>query len=268
MIAVAFYTLRSTLLTLCLLFGVAPIACADIANLGRWSEVDLSKIISSANLIESPGAQVVVLSNLFVDTPYAENTLVGGPQEVEQLVLNLDRFDCFTFLDVVESLRRASDSENLLEQLKGVRYTNGMVTYANRRHFFSDWVAEDVTAIEDVTDRVGQGRTLKVSKQLNRKADGSLWLPGIAIRLRQIYYIPTASVDADILSALQPGDYIGIYSYHAGLDVNHTGLIVKSKGRTLLRHASSRSDTGRVVDEDLLEYLHDKPGILVYRVKP
>ncbi len=260
--------LKLTLLMLFILFSVVLIARADMINLGRWSEVDLSKIISSANLIESPGAQVVMLSNLFVDTSYAENTLVGGPHKVEQLVLNLDGFDCFTFLDVVESLRRASDSENLLEQLKGVRYTNGMVTYANRRHFFSDWVAEDVTAIEDFTDRVGQGRTLKVSKQLNRKADGSLWLPGIAIRPRQIYYIPTANMDTDMLSALQPGDYIGIYSNHAGLDVSHTGLIVKREGRVLLRHASSRSDTGRVVDEDLLEYLQNKPGLLIYRVKP
>ena len=268
MITVVSEMLMRRFLMFYILFGIVSIACADTTNLGRWSKTDLSQIINSAKLIDNPGAQIVELSNHFVDTPYAANTLVGGPQETEQLVINLDEFDCFTFLDVIEALRRASDREDFPEELKKVRYVGGQVAYASRRHFFSDWVADDATAIVDITEGIGQGRTLKVMKQLNRKADGSLWLTGIDVRSRQINYIPTASVDAEVLSALQPSDYIGIFSNHAGLDVSHTGLIVKSQGRVLLRHASSRSDTGRVVDEDLLEYLQNKPGLLVYRVKP
>jgi hypothetical protein len=67
---------------------------------------------------------------------------------------------------------------------------------------------------------------------------------------------------------LRSGDYVGIYSEHAGLDVSHTGLIVKKSGQVLLRHASSRSNVKRVLDEDLLDYLRDKPGLVVYRVIP
>ena len=273
MITYVFRILTLPFLTLFILFSLVLNARADIVNLGRWSEADLSQIIATASLIDNPGAQIVALSNHFVDSSYAANTLVGGPQETEQLVINLDEFDCFTFLDVIEALRRASSSENFPEELKKVRYVGGKVAYVNRRHFFSDWVAEDavagdVTAIEDVTEGVGQGSALKVGKQLNRKADGSLWLPGIVVSPRQVHYIPTAKVDIDVLSALQPGDYIGIYTSHAGLDVSHTGLIVKSQGKVLLRHASSRSDTRRVVDENLFEYLQNKPGLLVYRVKP
>jgi len=76
------------------------------------------------------------------------------------------------------------------------------------------------------------------------------------------------SVDEEVLSLLHSGDYIGIYSPLGGLDVSHTGIIVKGEGRTFIRHASSRSETGRVVDEDLLQYLQGKPGLIVYRVKP
>ncbi len=256
-----------------ILFSVVLIARADMINLGRWSAADISQIITSAHLIDNSGAQIVALSNHFIDTPYAANTLVGGPLEEERLVINLEGFDCFTFLDVIEALRRASGHDDFPEELKKVRYVGGKVAYVNRRHFFSDWAAEDaaigdVAAIVDMTEEVGQGSAQKVDKQLNRKADGSLWLPDIPVRLRQIHYIPTANVDTDMLSALQPGDYIGIYTNYPGLDVSHTGLIVKREGRVFLRHASSRSDTGRIVDEDLLEYLQNKPGLLVYRVKP
>lgn len=115
---------------------------------------------------------------------------------------------------------------------------------------------------------IGKGRTLSVNKHLNLKPDASLWLAGIGVTARQIHYLPAEKVDEDILSALRPGDYVGVFSPLEGLDVSHTGIIVKDKGRTLLRHASSRRETGRVVDEALLPYLKDKPGLVVYRVKP
>nr|NIO38941.1 DUF1460 domain-containing protein [Burkholderiales bacterium] len=83
----------------------------------------------------------------------------------------------------------------------------------------------------------------------------------------EVTYIPTEQVDAAVLGALQTGDYVGIYSPHAGLDVSHVGLVVDDAGRILLRHASSLDRLGRVVDVDLLEYLQGKPGLLVYRVR-
>ena len=96
---------------------------------------------------------------------------------------------------------------------------------------------------------------------------GTHWLPGIPVVLRELSYIPTEQVDAGVLSALQTGDYVGIYSPYAGLDVSHVGLVVRDNGRVVLRHASSLDSLGRVVDVDLLEYLQGKPGLLVYRVR-
>ncbi len=247
--------------------GLALASDTGLVNLGRWSDAELTEVIVSARQIDDQGDRIVALSSHFIDTPYAANTLVGGPQETEQLFINLSGFDCFTLLDVVEALRRATDVEDFTKQLKQVRYHDGKVTYEKRRHFFSDWVADDATVVNDVTAQVGQGSAQSVSKHLNSKSVDAYWLPGIAVTPREILFIPTRKIDLAMLSALQSGDYVGIYSDRAGLDVSHTGLIVKSKGNILLRHASSRSGVERVVDEDLLDYLQGKPGLVVYRVR-
>ena len=228
----------------------------------------LTEIIRLADRFESPGDRIVEISSHFINAPYAAGTLHGGPLEAERLVVELSRFDCFTFLDVVEALRRSPAAKTFSAQLQAVRYRNGQVDYAARRHFFSDWVADRPTLISDVTAEIGQNRALVVVKQLNRKDDGSLWLPELAVKTRNIIYIPTRAIDVKVLSALNPGDYVGIFSEHAGLDVNHTGLIVKTSDGVLLRHASSRPGVERVVDEELMQYIQDKSGLLVYRVKP
>ncbi len=237
-------------------------------EVGFWTDAELTQVITSANQTIRPGEQIVRISEHFINTPYVANTLVGSPQEAEQLVINLTAFDCFTFLDVVEALRRSTVVADFYTQLKNVRYRNGTVAYAMRRHFFSDWVNGHATSIGDVTAGVGQGSAQTVVKHLNRKSDGTRWLPEIPIVSRQISYIPVSEIDAQMLSLLHPGDYIGVYSELAGLDVSHTGLVVKRKDKLMLRHASSRRGIERVVDEELITYLQGKPGLVVYRVKP
>ena len=257
---------KSTVCIFFLLSCVALTADQQLVNLGRWNKIELAQIMTSARQIEAPGDQIVAISRHFIDSAYVADSLIGGPQIAEQLVINLAGFDCFTFLDVVEALRRAADLTDFPEQLKQVRYRGGKVSYVSRKHFFSDWVAGDAAKVADVTATVGQGRAEVVFKQLNLKNDGTHWLPEIPVARREVSYIPTKKIDRDVLSALQAGDYIGIYSNHAGLDVSHTGLIVKDKDSVMLRHASSRENLKRVVDEDLLEYLQGKSGLVVYRV--
>jgi len=261
------FKLPATFLIFFLMITLAPAADSALVNLGRWSDADLARIITAAHRLESPGAQIVALSSHFLATPYVAHSLVGGPQTAERLVINLAGFDCFTFLDTVEALRRASGPADFPKQLQRVRYRGGRVTYENRRHFFSDWVTGTGTQIIDVTARVGQGWSRVVVKQLNLKDDGGRWLPGIPVRRREIVYIPASDIGGNVLSALRAGDYVGIYSDRAGLDVSHTGLLVKEGQRFLLRHASSRTGVRQVVDVDLLEYLRGKPGLVVYRVR-
>lgn len=263
----SFRILKATFFLFFLSSAFALGADQTLVNLGRWSTTELAHIIATARHIEAPGERIVAISRHFIDTPYVADTLVGAPHKAEQLVVNLAGFDCFTLLDVVEALRRASNVADFYEQLKQVRYRGGKVTYENRRHFFSDWVAGDAAVVADVTAGAGQGRAQVVVKQLNLKSDGTHWLPEISVTRREMTYIPTDRIDMEVLSALQAGDYVGIYSDHAGLDVSHTGLLVQGKDSVMLRHASSRDKIRRVVDVDLLEYLRGRSGLVVYRVK-
>ncbi|NIL98008.1 MAG: DUF1460 domain-containing protein, partial [Planctomycetales bacterium] len=187
------------LLSCCLVSGVALGAELPMVDWGRWSQADLAQLIASNRHITAPGERIAALSAPFLETPYAAGTMIGDPQTAERLVVNLAGFDCFTFLDVVEALRRASDLADFEVQLQQVRYFGGDVDYARRRHFFSDWVAADAAAIADVTAAVGQGRARLVVKQLNRKSDGTPWLPGIPVVRREVSYIPTEQVDAAVL---------------------------------------------------------------------
>ncbi|MCK5753285.1 MAG: DUF1460 domain-containing protein, partial [Mycobacterium sp.] len=61
---------------------------------------------------ETPGAAgapppAAVLSQRFLGTAYGANTLVGSQGVPEQLVIDLERVDCFTLADYVEALKRA-----------------------------------------------------------------------------------------------------------------------------------------------------------------
>jgi hypothetical protein len=119
----------------------------------------------------------------------------------------------------------------------------------------------------DVTYRVGSGKAIAVEKDLNLKKDGSTFLPGIPIVQREFYYIPTSAIDDEILAKLHTGDYIGIYTEIDGLDVSHTGIVIIKDDGVYLRHASSKKNNQKVVDENLIEYVQNVPGIVVYRPK-
>jgi len=114
-------------------------------------------------------------------------------------------------------------------------------------------------------DVVGDEAVVSVAKQLNRKQDGSLWLEGIQMTARQISYLPTDQLSRKRLDRLRTGDYLGIYSPQPGLDVSHTGIVIRESGRVWLRDASSQADLRRVVESELPEYLVGKPAVVVYR---
>jgi len=84
---------------------------------------------------------------------------------------------------------------------------------------------------------------------------------------RKIYYIPTSEIDDDLLNKLHTGDYVGIYTDIEGLDVTHTGIIIKKDDGVYLRHASSKKKNQKVVDEDFKEYVQNTPGMVIFRPK-
>jgi len=248
-------------------FCLASDVKGGIFILGTWTEKDLNSVIEQSSKIQDVGERIDFLSGKFLNTKYEESTLVGDVNHPEELVIDLEGMDCFTYIDYVEAMKLSDSYPMFVNNVQRIRYQSGEVDFRKRNHFFTDWAQYNSDYITDVTKKVGGERTKTVKKLLNEKEDGTLYLPGIPVKERYVNYIPTESIDENVLERLKTGDYVGIYTDKEGLDVSHTGIVIKRDDKVYLRHASSRKDNRRVVDEDLLTYMVDKPGLVVLRPK-
>ena len=233
--------------------------------LGKWTRESIALLLKEASGIPHQGKRIDFLSRQFLGTKYKEATLTGDAGTPEVFVINLETVDCLTFIEYIEAMRRSVSFDEFRENLMRVRYRSGLPAFRNRNHFFTDWKAFNSDMISDVTKHIAAGKSKDVSKRLNEKHDGSFFLPGISCRLREVTYIKTLDLDKTILARLETGDYAGIYSKTDGLDVSHTGIIIRQGDSVYLRHASSVKKNMKVVDEKLMDYLKSKPGIIVLR---
>ena len=231
--------------------------------LGTWTVEEIETLMEQAGQKDKTGAKIDFLSESFLETPYAENTLGGSKNHKEALTVNFSGVDCFTYLDYVEALRLSVNFEEFKKKLTLVRYKDGQVEWEKRKHFFSDWVSVNHRNAYDVTRQIGGKTAITLTKRLNRKTDDSLWLPGLPVVTREISYIPSEKINSETLKTVETGDYLGIYSDKDGLDVTHTGIAVRKDDGVYLRHASSIHK--KVVDEKLTSYISKKPGLLIYR---
>lgn len=236
-------------------------------RLGKWTERELDRILTESCRIHDIGERIELLSRHFLDTPYAESTLIGDKNTPETLIINFEGVDCLTFIEYIEAMRLSNSFEGFKENLKKIRYKSGGVIFENRNHFFTDWVDFNASFSDDITEETGSEKTIRVQKLLNEKEDKTFFIPGIKPAMREIRYIPSEHVDKTVLDRLRTGDYIGIYSHLEGLDVSHVGIVVKDNEKVFLRHASSVSKNRKVIDEDFMEYISDKPGIIILRPK-
>lgn len=232
---------------------------------GKWSESELDRLLRESSQIEDAGMRIEFISRQFLRIPYKASTLIGDQNTAEELTVNFSGVDCFTFLDYVEAMRLSASFSELFGAVRIIRYKAGRLSYEDRNHFFTDWAESNREHIRDATEEIGGNRTVSVTKKLNRKGDGTFYLPGIASHDRLLHYIPPSAIDDTILGSLRTGDYAGVYSELPGLDVSHTGIIIRAGDSILLRHASSAPKAGRVVDEDFRQYITDKPGLIVLR---
>lgn len=204
------------------------------------------------------------VSRQFLGTPYGANTLVGSADVPEELVIELERVDCFTYADYVEALKRADTPDEFTDSLVDVRYRDGVVSFATRKHFFTDWSATTPRLATDVTASLSDA-ALDVEKNLNQKDAGGVYLPGLPVVPRTVTYVPSGAVDDSVVSRLRTGDYIGAYARDGGLDVTHVGIFVQTPDGPALRNASSKSSDNQVVDSAFYDYVATVPGLVVLR---
>jgi len=233
--------------------------------LGKWTSEKLDALLHKSSKMNDIGSRIDSLSRHFLGTPYQESTLIGDINTPEVFVINLEGVDCFTFLDYIESMRLSSSFHEFKENVKKVRYQKGVVSFEKRNHFFTDWREFNSTRVDDVTEEIGGEIVIKIKKLLNKKKDGTCFLPGIQPKERFIHYIPVNAIDDLMIKRLKTGDYIGIYATDKGLDVTHVGIFIQEGDKIYLRHASSVEKHRKVVDQNFKGYIAEKPGIIVFR---
>jgi hypothetical protein len=239
----------------------------EYINLGKWTEKKLDRILTESSRIHGVGKRIYSISTHFLDMTYAESTLIGDMNTPEAFVINFEGIDCFTFIEYIEAMRLSNSFKDFIENLKKVRYKSGDIIFENRNHFFTDWIEFNANFIEDVSEKIAPEKAIKVQKMLNEKEDKTFFIPGINPVMREFKYISSEHVDEAVLNRLRKGDYIGIYSHLKGLDISHVGIIAKCMEEILLRHASSAAKNRKVIDENFMEYISEKPGIIVFRPK-
>ncbi len=232
-------------------------------NLGNWTGQEFDELLRESAKIASVGKRIEFLSRQFLDIPYKKSTLIGDIDTPEIFVINLGSIDCFTFLDYIEAMRISISLSEFKDNLKRVRYKSGEIAYKKRNHFFTDWAEFNSSLVKDISGSISYGKNELITEKLNEKNDRTQFLTGIPCSNREIVYVPSVAIDHLVIDKLNTGDYIGVYSETQGLDVSHVGIIVMNKNKVSFRHASSKYK--RVVDEDFIDYMTDKPGIIALR---
>ncbi len=210
--------------------AAAPASIARLMTQAREHDATLSRRID-------------VISRAYRGRRYRAHTLVGGPRRPEQFVVRDDVFDCVTFCETVLAAALARDPAGFEDTLRRIRYEHGRVAWAERNHYFAEWIRRAVENGIGVPVEMKPSRT--VEKTVNWSNQGR--------RRVTIAAIPRATLLAN-RDSLATGDVIGFVSRRASLDFYHTGFVVFGRnGEWLLRHASQ--SRGRVLDEPMEAFL-------------
>jgi N-acetylmuramoyl-L-alanine amidase-like protein len=238
-----------------------PLALADtslprLASLGEAARARLAERIATWDI----GARVAAWAFLQVGTPYKLGVLgEEAPPDTDPLIA-FDSTDCAVLNLVSAALAHAPEAGGERRAMALANYRGGVVGYPSRLHFTADRL--DVSPYyRDITAKVAGRACRSRAVTLNRRADGSRWIPIDWSRRRVVRYVPRA-LGAEFARWHDRGrmpDATGVAFVEEkkladGLDVVHESLLWK--GRTLL-HASSR--TGRVVALPCTEFL-EGPG--------
>lgn len=244
----------------------------------------ITKILIDAAGQDLPtGERMAYIAEKFIGKPYTPALLEGEP---ELLRVNVDEFDCTTFVETVVAMTKTiaeqrSSWQDFLYNLEKIRYRNGDLNgYGSRLHYICDWVVDNSHRgiLKDVTDRIGQAayavksidfmsanraKYPALSNETNFEAIKNV---EIGYRNHKIPYIKGTNLNK---ANLKTGDIVGITTSIKNLDVTHMGIIVMQNGIPHLLHASSAAGKVTLDPLPLADYLHRNKtatGIRVIRL--
>ena len=194
-------------------------------------------------------AALARLAESFVGSPYLAGSLdAPGP---ERLRLDLTRFDCMLFIEQLLALARSESFDQFAERTRNLRYRDGEVSYCTRQHYFHDWVqsARSQNLIMTSPDWPGEiTRTLPLNfmsehRELYRPMQSQDHFDCILNREdgRRVvqHFVPLEAIES-ALTSVHSGDLFAIATRVQGLDVSHTGVLVREGGRVDAIHAAPR----------------------------
>ena len=192
-------------------------------------------------------AAIARLAESFLGSPYLAGSLDGaGP---EQLRLDLTRFDCMLFIEQLLALSLSDSFDQFVEHTRDLRYRDGRVSYCTRQHYFHDWVrsAQSQNLLETTSGWPGEiTRSLPLNfmseqRQLYRPMQSDELFDCIRLReqSRQVvqHYVPLHAIES-VLPRIQSGDLFAIATRIEGLDVSHTGVLVREGSSVDAIHAA------------------------------
>ena len=187
----------------------------------------------------------------------------GAADTIEQKPpVNLDSVDCVTYIEHALALARSPSPDSIFATLQGIRYLNGKVSYATRRHYFvADWIggggnAKLISLPGDTTiTRILPKNAFFAAKGLNYGK------PDPALTFNYLPYdraLAFASTAWQGESTIRGVAFVGVSE---AIDATHTGFLILDKGeKPRLRHASQVF--GKVVEMQFDEYLESRAGKL------
>ena len=245
-------------------------------KLGRLSSVNTAPY----------GQRVVAVGKTFLGTNYVANTLDLGLEE--PLVVNLGGLDCTTFVENVLVFTRLIGQENpnfndYINLLENIRYRDGQRSgYGSRLHYFSEWLSnnEEKGWLKVIGQEVGGTPMAKTLDFMSTHRDSYMQLASdknfeIVKEVEKNLTEPLCILHRDQIAAnehlLKNGDIVALATDIPGLDVTHTGILVRMEnGRIHLLHASLKGGV-EITANPLVEYLekiNHNIGILVARPIP
>lgn len=204
------------------------------------------------------GALIGKIAMELQGTPYKDGTLeLSADREI--CSCNLNALDCVTFVETTLAFARmlkegGRTPESLLHQLCFIRYRGGSPgDYSTRLHYMSDWLADNESKhvltvlaqlpgaapftkqIDFMTKHYRSYRQLSAHPELiqavRRHED--------TINHRSMTFVPIENISA-MERYLKTGDIVAVCTNLPGLDVSHTGLVIRdARGVPRFMDASS-----------------------------
>jgi hypothetical protein len=225
------------------------------------------------NLERRPIGEVVIeVAKLFKGMPYEAHTL-EAPGE-EQLVINLEVFDCVTLVENSLALARCikkqtTTFEAFTRELQTIRYRGGVIDgYPSRLHYFSDWIYDNVQKgiVADATGEIGEAEPFSKTINFMSNNPGSYRHLSDYINLRAIQKQEEIMISRDYRFVpkgnfhmyehnLKDGDILAFTTNIRGLDIQHTGLAVTADRGTHVLHAPTVEKAVEITENNLMMYM-------------